>query len=244
MGKIYNYVLVLLLLFIILGLIYNHFWVKNRQLKNESKDEIIKQNNKHFTALYINLEHRKDRKKNIEKQLKKVGFYNYQRFNAIKHERGNVGCATSHLECLKIAKKKNYPHVIIFEDDFEFFIGKNDFHRLLNHLQHFDYDVCMLAYNTDQINITKTSDPFLNRIKESQTASAYIVNKNYYDKLIETYKEGLTLLIETGNAPLYMNDMYWKKLQIEDKWFCYKKRAGKQIQSYSDIEKKIVDYQV
>ena len=87
-----------------------------------------------FPALYINLEHREDRKNQIESELKKVGFNNYQRFNAIKNEKGYLGCSESHLECLKLARAQNYPNVIILEDDFEFLIDKNEFHLILNHL--------------------------------------------------------------------------------------------------------------
>ena len=183
-------------------------------------------------------------KNQIENELKKVGFYNYQRFNAIKNDKGYLGCSESHLECLKLARARNYPNVMILEDDFEFLIDKNEFQTILNHLLTVDYDVFILSYNTHSKNITDTGDQYLKRIKETQTASGYIVNRKYYDKLINNFQEGLRLLSETDIYHKYAIDQYWKPLQSQDKWFCYKKRAGKQRESYSDIEKGMVNYQV
>ena len=210
----------------------------------QSQNKTILENNKNFPALYINLEHREDRKKQIEGELKKVGFYNYQRFNAIKNKKGYLGCSASHLECLKLAKNNNYPNVMILEDDFEFLIDKDEFQTILNHLSSVDYDVFILSYNTDLSNITNTDDPHLKRIKETQTASGYIVNKKYYNKLINNFQRGLNLLEKTDIYHKYAIDQYWKPLQSQDKWYCYKKRIGKQRESYSDIEQGMVNYQV
>ena len=73
--------------------------------------------------LFINLKHRKDRLKNSIKQLnllkKQIPNINWERFEAIKHDNGAIGCAMSHLECLYIAKEKNWEHVFICEDDID-----------------------------------------------------------------------------------------------------------------------------
>jgi GR25 family glycosyltransferase involved in LPS biosynthesis len=63
--------------------------------------------------LYINLEHRVDRKNHVEQQLKNVGFKNAQRFNAIKLTNGALGCSMSHLKCLEMAKKMAWDHIMI-----------------------------------------------------------------------------------------------------------------------------------
>ena len=69
---------------------------------------------------YINLEERRDRKQHVENELKKVGWDNYTRFNAIKNKNGRVGCSMSHLKVIQDAKKNNLPYVVILEDDIEF----------------------------------------------------------------------------------------------------------------------------
>ena len=55
---------------------------------------------------YINLEHRIDRKYETIYELKKLGIQKPNRFNAIKNDNGAIGCYMSHLEVLKLAKKK------------------------------------------------------------------------------------------------------------------------------------------
>lgn len=207
-------------------------------------DDIVQNNNQKYTALYINLENRTDRKKQIENELQKVGFLNYSRFNAIRDKKGYIGCSKSHLECLKIARDNQYPNVIIFEDDFQFTIDKNEFNYLLNYILNIDYDVFMLSYNTLASDITDTEYPILRRIQNTQTASGYIVNRKYYDKLISNYQDALELLEKTDDYESYANDQYWKLLQETDNWLCYKKRVGIQRKSFSDIVKTTVNYGV
>ena len=69
---------------------------------------------------YINLEHRIDRKISTINELKKIGIKEPNRFNAIKNDNGLIGCCMSHLEVLKLAKKKDWDYVTVFEDDVEF----------------------------------------------------------------------------------------------------------------------------
>jgi glycosyl transferase family 25 len=196
-----------------------------------------------FPALYINLDHREDRKNQIESELKKIKFNNYQRFNADKNKKGYLGCSQSHIDCLKIAKANNYPNVMILEDDFEFLIDKDEFKMILNHLLTVEYDVFILAYNNHSNDITDTGDKYLKKIRGTQTTSGYIVNQRYYDKLIANFEEGLRLLKQTDNQEKYAIDQYWKLIQPDDKWFVYK-RIGKQRESFSDIQNANVNYNV
>ena len=70
-------------------------------------------------AFYINLEHRTDRREQIESELSIMGI-NAQRFNAIVSNNGAVGCTMSHLRLLNNAIEKNYSHLLILEDDIQF----------------------------------------------------------------------------------------------------------------------------
>lgn len=191
---------------------------------------------------YINLAKRTDRRQEIENELNTFGL-NGERFNAISHIQGIVGCGYSHLAVLKLAKERNYKNVLILEDDFEFLVSKEDFEHELT--QFFDnkikYDVCFLAYN-----LIQSSDdpeyPFLKRVIESQTASAYLVNSCYYDTLIELYELNIPLLEQTGKHWIYANDQIWKSLQKIDIWYLFTKRLGKQRPGYSDNTEKFEDY--
>jgi GR25 family glycosyltransferase involved in LPS biosynthesis len=71
---------------------------------------------------YINLDKRKDRRKHMENILKG---YDYERVSAIEDEDGYIGCAKSHILCLKMAKQRNLDKVIILEDDFMFYKNNN-----------------------------------------------------------------------------------------------------------------------
>jgi len=81
------------------------------------------------------------------------------------------------------------------------------------------------------------------RVTNSHSGNAYLVASHYYNKLLQRFSEGLELLIKTGNRPLYVNDVYWKKLQAEDEWYVVVPSLMIQRPSYSDINKAFVDYQ-
>ena len=80
---------------------------------------------------YINLDKRTDRKKEIEKYIKKYYIFNKLiRFPAVEHNYGALGCALSHIECLKNLMKTKGEKFIILEDDF-FILKKISIYRFL-----------------------------------------------------------------------------------------------------------------
>jgi glycosyl transferase family 25 len=199
----------------------------------------------HFTNIdhidkivYINLDHRTDRRKEIETELKQKGL-SYERFPAIKEERGAIGCCKSHLAVLKKAREKGYKNILVFEDDFHFIVDSTEFNKQIDKLFETSFDVCLLAYYTTETY--DTENPLLYQIKNAQTTSGYIVQSHYYDTLIAQWEYGLKMFEETGNEPLYTCDQSWKPLQEKDMWVCFKNRTGIQRESYSDIQKVVVN---
>lgn len=79
--------------------------------------------------IYINLDHRTDRKDEIEGELEKFNLLEKsERYSAICiKEQGILGCTMSHLEVFKLAKARQYNNVLILEDDFQFLISKEEF---------------------------------------------------------------------------------------------------------------------
>jgi len=206
---------------------------------------------------YINLDHRKDRKNEIENELnihlthshytKKV-----ERFNAVKCSSGftgAIGCSMSHLAILKIVKARNYKYIIVFEDDFQFLIDKDELYDLVDQVfeQVFaqsstpalDFKVIMLSYNALQRTSLDNND-ILDSTTNSQTTAGYLLNCKYIDLLIENYTQGIELFNKTREHWNYAIDQYWKKEQ-KDKWFIFKKRIGKQRAGYSDIGRQYSD---
>jgi GR25 family glycosyltransferase involved in LPS biosynthesis len=188
---------------------------------------------------YINLDRRTDRKEHIETELGKMGIRDFERFTAVERPpgKGIVGCGYSHLSVLKLAKERQYPNVLIFEDDFYFTVSHDELSRNVNAFFESpvsnDYDVCMLSYNLHTFDECPET-PFLRRVRYAQTASGYIVNSRYYDTLITLYEWAIPLLEQTGQHWIYANDVVWKSLQEKDKWYCFTQRIGKQLDGFSD----------
>jgi glycosyl transferase family 25 len=186
-------------------------------------------------VFYINLDKRTDRREEIETELNRMNLP-FERFSAIATPgRGILGCGLSHLAVYKLAKARGYKNVLILEDDFIFIITKDELYELLEKLftENVDFDVCMLSYLLNSYEDC-SEYPFLKKVKDAQTASAYIVNEKYYDKLIELYEWAMPLLDTTGSHWIYANDQVWKKLQPNDKWYCFTERIGIQSDGFSD----------
>jgi GR25 family glycosyltransferase involved in LPS biosynthesis len=190
--------------------------------------------------VYINLDHRTERRTEIEQELDRMDL-SAERFSAIRTKPGIIGCTQSHLAVLQLAKERGWDHVLILEDDFMFIVDKEVVNTQLNAF--FDlkipYDVLMVSHG-----IIK-SEPFNDivcRAVDVQTASGYLVHSRFYDTLIQTLSESLPLLISTGYHWLYANDQYWKRHQPTSQWFCMNVRIGKQRSGYSDNAEAFVDY--
>jgi len=191
---------------------------------------------------YINIEYRTDRRNEIECELKQYGLIG-ERYNAIYIQNGGgcLGCSYSHLNVLKIARERGYKNVLILEDDFKFTVSKEELEEGLNHLFSlpFQFDVCMLGYNLQNGTIVEEF-PFLTKVYEAQTSSAYIVNQSMYDKLIARYEWAVPLLESTCEHWNYTCDQSWKLFQPDSHWYCFTTRMGVQRPSYSDCGNKDV----
>lgn len=194
-------------------------------------------------VFYINLESRTDRKQFIEKQMKNLDL-NATRFNAIKHKTGAIGCSLSHLQLLKLAKEQNFEHILILEDDIHFLKPELFVSNINNFLKnHKNFDVLLIAGNN--VGNYTIIDKNCVKIQQCQTATGYLVKSHYFDKLIHNFENGVNKLI---NNPLlekfYAVDQYWKPLQLIDKWYLLTPLCVSQKPNYSDIEKKITNYNI
>jgi glycosyl transferase, family 25 len=188
-------------------------------------------------VVYINLESRPDRKKHVEEQLLKyISPSNIIRFNAIKHEKGAIGCGLSHIAVLEMAIAENWDNVFIVEDDLTWTNNFESGHDILENLVRNDYDAIVLGASF----IKSYRNSF--KLISCNCALAYIVNKQYYGKLLECFKYGVDGLIRTYSKGQFAIDVVWKKLQKSDNWFIVKPNMCIQIPSYSSIENNFKDY--
>jgi GR25 family glycosyltransferase involved in LPS biosynthesis len=192
---------------------------------------------------YINLDKRLDRKAEIEGELSRMGLSG-ERFPAIQNDKGFIGCSLSHLELIKIAKQRGYKNVLILEDDFQFTLTKEKFEENMNTFfeSNLSYDVVMLAYNYK--GKLESNNAIVSKINSVNTTAGYLVHNKVYDELINNYQVGVKKLIETKKCSHWAIDIYWKHLLKNKEWYVFNERMGKQRKSYSDIEKKVVNYGV
>ncbi len=185
-------------------------------------------------VFYINLDHRTDRRSEIESELETMGLLSIsERFPAIRHETiGGVGCGRSHIEVLKLAKERGYSQILVLEDDFMLTVDRDVLEKNLTQIADLNFDVCLLSYNLQ--NSGESGYTFLKKVVEAQTTSGYIVKCHYYDALIQVFSDAVIGFEQTNYHWIYAIDVAWKVLQARDTWYCFSPRLGKQRPSYSD----------
>ena len=194
-------------------------------------------------AFYINLEHRTDRKKHVENELNNIGI-NPTRFNAIKMTNGAIGCSMSHLKILEDAKKNQLDHILIVEDDITF-LNPSLFKTQINkffELHNNKWDVILFAGNN--MPPFEIIDDTCVKVTRCQTTTGYLVNGHYINVLISNIKMGLTHLINSPTeAVKYAIDKFWFVLQNNSRWYLITPLTVVQREDYSDIEKRVTNYQ-
>jgi GR25 family glycosyltransferase involved in LPS biosynthesis len=150
---------------------------------------------------------------------------------------------------MELAKKNDWDYVFICEDDIEFtnpallFESINKFNTFYQSTP-FEWDVLMIGGNNcPPYQHVPDSDNCIVQVFNCRTTVGYIVQKHYYDTLIQNFREGVSQLIHN---PTYKNDyavdMYWGRLQRQDRWFLIIPLTVTQAESYSDIENITVNY--
>lgn len=217
-------------------------------------------------GLYINLQHRTDRRQSIENQLKDMQF-DYEIINAInprsneyKHliencfdERtcpGQVGCQHSHLLALNLSMKRGYKAVAIFEDDFvlQSFVDPTSVQAFLRETTRLvpDWDVIALSLSVYSenplglfVNFSSTYQAQLTQITGAQTTGGYILRDTIIPSVYQSF-----LNCDVKKDYHTAIDQCWKHLQYQSqyKWIAFEPQPGTQAKSYSDIERHDVDY--
>lgn len=205
---------------------------------------------------YINIAERTDRNNEFLNEMKKYDVPDSKivRIDAVyDKERGALGCTKSHIKTLQQFINSGYKNCIIFEDDFEFAVPKENVTTSIvtTSIQQFfnlniPYDVVMLSANDNKITPSKYAG--LSKAIDVQTTAGYMVSSDFAKKLLDNFTEGSKLLEKSYSNKNYnvdyAIDQYWKKLQPNSNWYIFDPKLGKQRESYSDIENKSVNYNV
>lgn len=212
--------------------------IKHHTFSARSKRSAIRRNNTERSqkpwwfvdkVIYLNLDDRKNRKGEMEEELSVFPRQRVIRMSAIKDTtNGHYGCSKTHIAALEMALKHRWKNVLIMEDDASW-LNYDTGYKLLKKLVSEPYDVISLG------SVGTDYDPTTYRLKEGQTATAYLVNQHYYQTLLDNFKEGLSLLTSTQDEGKYCLDQYWKVLQKKDNWFVVSPPLCVQRKSFSSI---------
>jgi len=199
--------------------------------------------------LYINLDHRSDRMEHVLGEIRKIDptLSKSHRINAeYVPEHGALGATRSHIKAFQLfMKHPEWKNCLILEDDFTFVsnLPEDVNQQIVDLIQGCPtYDVLMLAHGLYMFSTEPTSSPHIQRILCAQTASGYILNRDYLPTLLHNFQESCENLEKNGKSSWGCLDMHWKRLQPKGKWFAYHTRIGYQYESYSDIEKYVANY--
>lgn len=217
-------------------------------------------------VLYLNLKRRHDRRVSIENQMRKANIQ-ADRIEAVHVEHddtalsscwdpkrlltcaGRLGCQRSHVKALEYAAEKEWPHVAIFEDDFVWADDVNPQLVLpsISQVQAWSptWDVIAISLSISKfetipekqvrVGVNKTS--ILTTISAAGATHGYMVRSHLYSTLIQIFSS-CDVQSSLGAAI----DVCWNSLQNRTKWYGLVPQLGKQAESYSDIEGRIVSY--
>ena len=195
--------------------------------------------------LYINLENRPDRQKQILNEFNKIGINpsKITRIDAVYEKyNGHIGCAKSHIKALELAINNNYENIVIFEDDFIFTKDKNDINKILSSfIKDFknDWDVVMFTSVFKDLLPVENFN-YINKVKFATTSSAYIIQKHFYRTLLNKLKNCLSKMEEEmikwkkakphkkKYQTRYALDQCWASLQRRSKWYIFTPYLGTQ----------------
>ena len=214
--------------------------------KNENNNSPPKFIGKIDKILFINLKHRKDRKKQIYNEFSKMNFPNekIERIDAVLEKyNGHIGCCKSHIKAMKIIIKNNYKYTLVFEDDFVFTISQSELDNKINKFfkeYKDDWDIIQLASHYTSLKDDRVE--YIKKVNRASTSSAYLINRKFAEKLLKDLQDSLKLMEEemikfnnSNNNKLkkkfetnYALDQHWYNLQKNSKWYLFKPYIGKQ----------------
>ena len=198
-------------------------------------------------GFYINLDERFDRMQHFENMKVKYDFFkNVERMSAVKNNNGAIGCGMSHIKALTTLLEydhENSDYFMVCEDDLCILNDKNydNFVKDFDNIKDKNWDIIIITPRGDKMQ-NVTSHFNFHRIHNNQTATGYIIKKNFIPTLLSNFKESVTGLLKGGNPNTYAIDQWWKQLQYKYTFCYYKDIYAGQLVGYSNIENKHINY--
>jgi len=206
-------------------------------------EQDVKGLNRLDAIIYINLDTRTDRKREIESELERMGVDKTKiiRFPAVYEKyNGHLGCAKSHLAVIQLIKNSDYQNALIIEDDFLFTGTKENVNSSIDYFfDNYKKWDCVSLVGSFQAS-TKIDDK-IHKVKYHTGSIAYIVNNNgFYDKLEEDLQSSVNKLTKNrkkfiqkhGEKKKQYTDsnalnQHWGTLQKKSNWYIFIPHLGK-----------------
>jgi hypothetical protein len=190
--------------------------------------------------LYINLTSRLDRKAQIEQEIRKVGGTPI-RIQGVRMRDGLMGCARGHVRALEYGLTQGWPRFAVAEDDLEFIGDLSLITRVLSELP--ECDVFLPSTGAIDRRVVQTGE--FHKVVRSQTSSSYIIQASYVPKLLRVFQDSIANLKQYPKQRYkFAHDLTWCALQAKDNWLTVMPPMARQRESYSDIEKRVIRYDV
>lgn len=203
----------------------------------------------------INLAHRLDRYHEFCKNMLEMNMnlQEIKKFDAVyDKDFGGLGCAKSHSAVLNLFLTNSdlsEKYCVVFEDDFKLRVDAVNIELTIKKVEtlNINWKVILLS-GANTISFPKNNDELI-EIFESQTASGYIVKREYIPILLNVINNSIIWMekyrqMQPRNSiyHAYAIDQVWKPLQREGGWYSTNPMLGYQTESFSDIEQQIVNY--
>ena len=188
-------------------------------------------------VLYINLEHRADRRRQCADEFVRLQKPTL-RVDAIRCPVGALGCTLSHIKCLEHAKRNQWSHVWINEDDVQFTVSRKTLDAQVTEFLRagIEWDVLLFHAVIDRATpISAGGKTACIRIRSAWCTTSYLVRSDYYDVLLCNFYEGAARLYRDPSKHDHI-DEFWKSLQARDRWYLLYPLVGQQRISDSDID--------
>lgn len=191
----------------------------------------MKLDNMFEMSYVINLDRRPDRLVACEDSWYKLNFYP-ERFRAIENENPALGCYLSHLEILRKARDAN-KSVLIFEDDIEIINFEEKLvEKAMDELYGLDW--CLWYGAGNILKPFYQVDKHLAKLNHCQSTVFYGANKKYLPFIVDMIEKNHTFIdVIFADGVIPRTNCYISIPMI-----------GKQRTDYSDIEKKIMTYDI
>ena len=202
-------------------------------------------------VLYINLEHRVDRREHLLGELARMGVPQEKivRVDAVRRDVGALGCTLSHVKAFDLIMEKGWSNVLVLEDDFTWMpdVGAEQVGRQVGELLSAGgmkgrWDVVQISWNPSGRIVGAGRLPWLRRAVGVRTTSGYFVRGGFVEELRECFADAAATMERDGWSAEQCCDMRWQELQYDNEWYVAFPPLGYQMDGWSDVEGKDVSY--